>query len=286
MGIVRPETLVTAEAKALAARVDAVIVAPGFDAASEGESSDRTFKLLPGQDELINQIAAANKKTIVVMTSGGGVDMSSWVDHVPALLEAWYPGQEGGTAVAQLLFGESDPSGRLPISIERRWEDNATHDSYYPKAGSKKVEYTEGVFVGYRHYDKSTVKPLFPFGYGLSYTSFAYKNLTISPVSTDQEVSVAFDVTNTGTRAGADVAEVFVGDQHAPVPRPAKELKGFAKVNLNPGETRNISVKLDRRAFSFYDVKTHTWVVAPGDFDVFVARSAADIELTGKVTVR
>ena len=286
LGIVRPETLVTPEAKALAARVDAVIVAPGFDAASEGESSDRTFKLLPGQDELINQIAAANKKTIVVMTSGGGVDMSSWVDHVPALLEAWYPGQEGGTAVAQLLFGESDPSGRLPISIERRWEDNATHDSYYPKAGSKKVEYTEGVFVGYRHYDKSTVKPLFPFGYGLSYTSFAYKNLTISPVSTDQEVSVAFDVTNTGTRAGADVAEVFVGDQHAPVPRPAKELKGFAKVNLNPGETRNISVKLDRRAFSFYDVKTHTWVVAPGDFDVFVARSAADIELTGKVTVR
>ncbi len=286
LGIVRPETLVTAEAKALAARVDVVIVAPGFDAASEGESSDRTFKLLPGQDELINQIAAANKKTIVVMTSGGGVDMSGWVDHVPALLEAWYPGQEGGTAVAQLLFGESDPSGRLPISIERRWEDNATHDSYYPKAGSKKVEYTEGVFVGYRHYDKSTVKPLFPFGYGLSYTSFAYKNLTISPVSTDQEVSVAFDVTNTGTRAGADVAEVFVGDQHAPVPRPAKELKGFAKVNLNPGETRNISVKLDRRAFSFYDVKTHTWVVAPGDFDVFVARSAADIELTGKVTVR
>ena len=286
LGIVRPETLVTPEAKALAARVDAVIVAPGFDAASEGESSDRTFKLLPGQDELINQIAAANKKTIVVMTSGGGVDMSGWVDHVPALLEAWYPGQEGGTAVAQLLFGESDPSGRLPISIERRWEDNATHDSYYPKAGSKKVEYTEGVFVGYRHYDKSTVKPLFPFGYGLSYTSFAYKNLTISPVSTDQEVSVAFDVTNTGTRAGADVAEVFVGDQHAPVPRPAKELKGFAKVNLNPGETRNISVKLDRRAFSFYDVKTHTWVVAPGDFDVFVARSAADIELTGKVTVR
>lgn len=286
LGIVRPETLVTAEAKALAARVDAVIVAPGFDAATEGESADRTFQLLPGQDELINQIAAANKKTIVVMTSGGGVDMSRWVDHVPALLEAWYPGQEGGTAVAQLLFGEFDPSGRLPISIERRWEDNATHDSYYPKAGTKKVEYTEGVFVGYRHYDKSTVKPLFPFGYGLSYTSFAYKNLTISPASTNQEVSVAFDVTNTGTRAGADVAEVFVGDQHAPVPRPVKELKGFAKIMLNPGETKNVTVQLDRRAFSYYDVKHHTWTVAPGNFDVFVARSAADIELTGKATMR
>jgi beta-glucosidase len=285
LGIVRPETLVSAEAKALAARVDAVILAPGFDTASEGESADRTFRLPPGQDELINQIAAVNKKTVVVLTSGGGVDMSAWIDRVPALLEAWYPGQEGGAAVAQLLFGESNPSGRLPISIERRWEDNATHDSYYPKNGSKKVEYTEGVFVGYRHFDKSTVKPLFPFGYGLSYTSFAYKNLTISPPSSDQQVSIAFDVTNTGTRAGADVAEVYVGDRHAPVPRPVKELKGFKRVSLNPGETKNVVVKLDRRAFSYYDVKNHAWTVAPGDFDLFVARSAADIALTGKVAL-
>jgi len=285
LGIIRPEALVSAEAKALAARADAVVVAPGFDTASEGESGDRTFRLPPGQDELINQIAAVNKKTIVVMTSGGGVDMTAWIDHVPALLEAWYPGQEGGGAVAQLLFGEADPSGRLPISIERRWEDNATYSSYYPKAGSRKVEYTEGVFVGYRHFDKSTVKPLFPFGYGLSYTSFAYKNLTISAPTPDQQVSVAFDITNTGTRAGADVAEVYVGNRHAPVPRPVKELKGFKRVNLNPGETRNVTVTLDRRAFSYYDVKSHAWTVAPGDFDLFVARSAADIELTGKVSL-
>jgi len=286
LGIVRPETLVSAEAKALAARADAVVVAPGFDTASEGESGDRTFRLPPGQDELIRQIAAVNKRTVVVMTSGGGVDMSAWIDRVPALLQAWYPGQEGGAAVAQLLFGESDPSGRLPISIERRWEDNATYNSYYPKDGSKKVDYTEGVFVGYRHFDKSTVKPLFPFGYGLSYTSFAYKNLTISAPTPDQQVSVAFDVTNTGTRAGADVAEVYVGDRHAPVPRPIKELKGFKRVSLSPGETKNVTVKLDRRAFSYYDVKSHAWTVAPGDFDLFVARSAADVELTGKVTLR
>jgi beta-glucosidase len=286
LGIVRPETLFTAEAKSLAARVNTVIVTPGFDVASEGESGDRTFQLLPGQDELINQIAAVNKRTIVVLTSGGGVDMSAWVDRVPALLEAWYPGQEGGTAVSQLLFGDVNPSGRLPISMERRWEDNAAHDNYYPKDGSKKVEYTEGVFVGYRHFDRATVKPLFAFGYGLSYTLFAYKNLTISPPSADEQVSVAFDITNIGTRAGAEVAEVFVGDHHAPVPRPVKELKGFTKVNLNPGETRNVTVKLDRRAFSYYDVKNHKWTVAPGDFDLFVARSAVDIELTGKVTLR
>jgi beta-glucosidase len=284
-GIVRAETLVTAEAKALAARADAVIVAPGFDTESEGESGDRMFRLPPGQDELINQIAAVNKNTIVVVTSGGGVDMTAWVDRVPALLQAWYPGQEGGTALAQLLFGDFNPSGRLPISIERRWEDNATHDSYYPKNGGKKVEYSEGIFVGYRHFDKSAVKPLFAFGYGLSYTSFAYKNLTISLPSADQQVSVAFDVTNTGTRAGADVAEVFIGDRHAPVPRPVKELKGFTKVSLNPGETKTVTVKLDRRAFSYYDVKKHVWTVVPGDFDLFVARSAADIELTGKVSL-
>jgi len=284
LGIVRPETLVSAEAKALASRADAVIVAPGFDTESEGESGDRTFRLPPGQDELIKQIAALNKNTIVVMTSGGGVDMTAWVDRVPALLEAWFAGQAGGNALAQILFGDFNPSGRLPISMERRWEDNAVHDSYYPKAGSKKVEYGEGVFVGYRHFDKSATKPLFPFGYGLSYTSFAYKNLVISPASGEQ-VSVTFDVTNSGARAGADVAEVFVGDGHAPVPRPVKELKGFAKVNLSPGETKTVTVKLDRRAFSYYDVKKHAWTVSPGDFDVFVARSAADIELTGKVAV-
>jgi beta-glucosidase len=290
LGIVRPEMLVSAEAKTLAARADAVIVAAGFNSESEGESGDRMFRLPPAQDELINQIAAVNKNTIVVVTSGGGVDMAPWVDHIPALLEAWYPGQQGGDALAQILFGEFNPSGRLPISIERRWEDNASHDSYYPKAGSKKVEYSEGIFVGYRHFDKSSTKPLFPFGYGLSYTSFAYKNLMITPPSanqhsTDKQVTLTFDVTNTGARAGADIAEIFVGDHHAPVPRPVKELKGFAKVNLSPGETKTVTVKLDRRAFSYFDVDQHAWTLAPGDFDLFVARSATDIELTGKVAV-
>jgi beta-glucosidase len=286
LGIARPETLVTPEAKAVAASADTVVLAVGFDTSTEGESGDRTFRLPPGQDELINQIAAANKNTVVVMTSGGGVDMTRWIDHVPALFEAWYPGQEGGTALAQLLFGEFNPSGRLPISIERRWEDNAAHDSYYPRDGEKKVEYTEGIFVGYRHFDKSGVKPLFPFGYGLSYTTFAYKNLTVSPAAGSENATVAFDVTNTGTRAGADVAQVYVGDKHASVPRPVKELKGFARIEVNPGETRHVEVTLDRRAFSYYDVKNHKWTVAPGDFDIYVARSAAEIALTGKLALQ
>jgi beta-glucosidase len=291
LGIVRPETLVSSEAKALASRADAVVLAVGFDASSEGESGDRTFQLPPGQDELISQIAAINKNAVVVVTSGGGVDMSAWVDRVPGLFQVWYPGQEGGSALAQLLFGEFNPSGRLPISIERRWEDNAAHDSYYPKHGEKRVEYAEGVFVGYRHFDKSGIKPLFPFGFGLSYTRFAYKDLEISPASdaaraSDQLVTVDFDVTNTGSRAGSDIAQVYVGDRHATVPRPVKELKGFAKVELGPGESKHVQVTLDRRAFSYYDVKNHQWTVAPGDFDVYVAHSSAEIELTGKATVQ
>jgi beta-glucosidase len=295
LGIVRPETLISPEAKVLASHADAVVLAVGFDPSSEGEAGDRTFQLPPGQDELIREIAAVNKKTVVVLTSGGGVDMTTWLDRVPALLQAWYPGQEGGTALAQILFGEFDPSGRLPISIERRWEDNAVHDSYYPKPGEEKVEYREGIFVGYRHFDKSGIQPLFPFGYGLSYTSFAYKNLTIAPASgsapdaarsKDQFVTVGFDVTNTGTRAGSDVSQVYVGDRHASVPRPVKELKGFAKVELAPGQSKHVEVTLDRRAFSYYDVNDHKWTVAPGDFDIYVAHSAADIELTGKTLVQ
>jgi len=288
LGIVRPETLVSPSAKSLASRADAVVLAVGFDASIEGESSDREFRLPPAQDELVSEVAALNKRTIVVLTSGGSVDLSGWLDRVPALLEAWYSGQEGGTALAQLLFGEFNPSGRLPISFERRWEDNAVHDTYYPKNGEKRVAYSEGIFTGYRHFDKSGIKPLFPFGYGLSYTTFAYENLTVSPAqaSGDQPVTVAFDVTNTGKRAGAEVAEVYVGDRHARVPRPMKELKGFAKINLNPGETRHVQISLNRRAFSYYDVNSHQWTAAPGDFDLYVGRSSADIELTGKVRVQ
>lgn len=287
LGIVRPETLVSAEAKSLASRSDAVIVAVGFDSSIEGESGDRTFKLPPGQDELIDQITAANKNTIVVLTSGGGVDMSAWVDHIPALFQSWYSGQEGGTALAQLIFGDYSPSGRLPVSFERRWEDNAVHDSYYPHDGEDKVAYTEGVFLGYRHFDKAGIKPLFPFGSGLSYTTFGYKNLSVSPSNSgDSVATVSFDVTNTGNRAGAEVAQVYVGDLHASVPRPLKELKGFARVQLAPSEIKHVSLQLDRRAFSYYDVKSHRWKADPGDFDVLVGRSAGQIELTGKFTLR
>jgi beta-glucosidase len=286
VGIVRPEKVVSAAAKALASKADAVVLAAGFDPESESEGADRTFQLPPAQDELIEQISAVNKNTIVVMTSGGAVDMNAWLDHVPALFESWYAGQAQGTALAQLLFGEYSPSGKLPVTFERRWEDNPAHDNYYPKAGDRRIEYKEGLFIGYRHFDQAPVKPQFPFGYGLSYTTFAYKNLSVTPaaVSGDQRVSVSFDVTNTGHRAAAEVAEVYVGEPHSIVPRPVKELKAFAKVQLNAGESRRVSLRLDRRAFAYYDVQKHDWTVDAADFNVYVASSSARIELTDKIT--
>jgi beta-glucosidase len=285
LGIIRPEAVVNAAAKALASKADAVVLAVGFDSESESEGADRTFQLPPAQDELINQVVGANKNTIVVVTSGGAVDMNRWLGHVPALFESWYAGQEQGTALAQLLFGEYSPSGKLPVTFERSWEENPAHDNYYPKSGEKRIEYKEGVFLGYRYFDKAPVKPQFPFGYGLSYTTFAYKNLSITPASAagEQVIDVSFEVTNTGHRAGAEVAEVYVGEPNASVPRPVKELKGFIKVQLNAGETQRVSVTLDRRAFAYYNIKNHDWTVDAGDFNVYVGSSSAQIDLTGKI---
>ena len=288
MGVVRTGQLVSTNAKKLAASSDVLVVAAGFDSESEAESADRTFRLPLGQDELIQEMAAANKNTIVVMTLGGGVDMNAWLDRVPALIQAWYPGQEGGRALAEILFGDVNPSGRLPVTFERRWEDNPVHDSYYPEAGTKRVVYKEGLFVGYRGYEHNRTKPLFPFGFGLSYTSFTYSNLSIKPMSNSESgprYEVTFDVKNTGTREGADVAQIYVGDAHAKVSRPTKELKGFSKVILRPGETRKVLVVLDRRALSYYDVDAKQWRAEPGDYTVLVGRSSEQIELRGKLTL-
>jgi len=272
----------------MAASVDVVVVAVGFDPETEAESFDRTFRLPLGQDALIQAMAAANRNTIVVATSGGGFDMRSWLDRVPALIEAWYPGQEGGTALAEILFGDVNPSGRLPATFESRWEDNPVHDSYYPAEGTKRVVYKEGVFVGYRGYEKTATKPLFPFGFGLSYTTFKYDNLSIKPLASDSvgpRYEISFDVTNTGKREGADVAQVYVGETKPKLPRPAKELKGFAKVRLRPGETKRMTVILNTRSFSYYDVANKQWRAEAGAFDVLVGRSTQQIELRGTLNL-
>ena len=283
-GIAATSIVFGEEMRNLAAKADAVILCMGFGPSSEGEATDRTFHLPGGQATFIQQVASVNKNVIVVLNAGGSVEMSPWFDQVRAILHAWYPGQEGGTALAQLLFGDFTPSGKLPITWERHAEDNPTFHSYYPQKSDMHVEYTEGIFVGYWGYEKTGTKPLFPFGYGLSYTTFAYSDLKIAPAAkkSGSLLAVSFKVKNTGAREGAEVAQVYVGDSHAPVPRPLKELKGFAKVSLRPGESKEITVMLDRRALSYYDVAQHGWSAAPGDFGILVGSSSADIRLQGE----
>jgi beta-glucosidase len=283
-GVTRAEAFIGRQTKALAEKADAVIICVGFDPKTEGEGFDRPFQLPGGQDELIRQISAVNKNVIVVVTAGGNIDMTHWIDNVPALLHAWYPGQEGGTALAQILLGDYSPSGKLPVSLERQWEDNPTFHNYYPDNGSSHVKYAEGIFVGYRGSEHSGVKPLFPFGFGLSYSTFEYSRLSVTPQTgnLNEPVSVSFDVKNTGRREGAEVAELYVGDSHASVARPVKELKAFAKVNLKPGESRRVTLALPRRAFSFYDVTKKDWSAEPGDFAILVGGSSDNIPLRGK----
>jgi beta-glucosidase len=286
LGIVKKTNWAETNAVELARKADVVIVPVGFNAGTETENFDRTFSLPPGQNELIQQLAAVNKNVIVVINSGGAVDMSLWIDKVSGVIQAWYAGQEGGTALAEILDGATNPSGRLPATFERRAEDNPTFSNYYPAENSNKINYKESVFVGYRGYEKNNVAPLFPFGYGLSYTTFDYKNLNVKSLN-DGRFEVSFDVKNTGKRDGADVAQIYVGSKKdSKVSRPVKELKGFEKVFLKAGESKKVSVVLDKRAFSYYDVSAKNWRAEAGDYEILIGRSSAEIVLRGKAILK
>ncbi len=284
LGIVSESGVIDPQVKQFAAQADVAIVVVGFNPETELEGSDRDFALPIAQDELIRTVAAANKKTIVVLNAGGSVDVTPWLDRVPAVVAAWYPGQEGGTAFADVLFGNVTPSGRLPISWERKLEDNPSSATYYyTQAGTKKIEYKEGIFTGYRGYEQKGIKPLFPFGFGLSYTTFRYGKIAVKPLregsGTVPSYEISFDVTNTGRRAGSDTAQVYVADNHAKVARPKKELKGFARVTLNPGQTKRVKILLNGRAFTYYDVTAKNWHADTGNFEILIGRSSEQIEL-------
>ncbi|MDB5561354.1 MAG: Beta-glucosidase [Hyphomicrobiales bacterium] len=252
------------------------------------EGSDMRDIMLPGrQNELVSAVAAANRNTIVVLQTGGPVEMP-WLDEVAAVIEAWYPGQEAGNAIADVLFGTVEPGGRLPQSFPVRWEDNPTRSQdaeVYPGLNGK-VRYEEGVFVGYRHYEKIGIAPLFPFGFGLSYTRFALSDFAVdsSGFEADGWAVVSVTVTNTGERAGSEVVQLYVGDDQASVTRPAKELKAFAKVALEPGESQRVELELDARAFAFYSVKAAHWLVEAGAFSLHVGISATAIQFTEKLS--
>ncbi len=273
------------EAICLAAKSDVAIVCIGFDRNCESESSDRTFTLPRGQEEFIKAVAKVNPNTIVVLNAGGNVSTINWLDKVKGLIHTWYSGQEGGTALAEILFGIQNPSGKIPASFEKKWEDNPTFNNYYDTNKNKHVEYKEGLMVGYRYYDTKNIEPLFPFGFGLSYTTFEYQNLKITPetisLKGDDKVMVTFDVKNTGSREGAEISQVYLHEVKCKVERPYKELKGFDKVFLKAGETKTISIQLDRRALSYYNVNKKNWIADPGNFEVLVGSSSKDIRLKG-----
>lgn len=287
MGIVHDAAIVEAAATEIAKKADVVVATVGFDNQVESESGDRTFTLPVGQDRLIADLLAVNPKTVVVITSGGGVDMSAWIDRAPAAVMTWYAGQESGTALGQLLTGQANFTGHLPITIEKAIADNPSVAHYYPEPGTRRSEYREGLFVGYRGFEKRGTTPLFAFGHGLSYTSFAYGPVSVTAPTTAAGRAVAtFTVTNTGTRAGAAVPQVYVGARASRVERAPKELRGFAKVALAPGASQQVRIELDPRAFSYWDVKTHAWVREAGTYDVLVGASSADIAQRASVDVR
>ncbi|MGD0780576.1 MAG: glycoside hydrolase family 3 C-terminal domain-containing protein [Dehalococcoidales bacterium] len=266
-----------------AANADAAIVFAGLNEKHESEGFDRKdMDLPPGQNELISRVAKANPNTVVVLNNGSPLAMP-WLENVPAVVEAFFPGQECGNAIASVLFGLVNPSGKLPDTFPHRLEDNPAFANY-PGANDN-VLYGEGIYVGYRHYDANKVEPLFPFGYGLSYTSFEYSNLKVSPAKAKDKIKVSVDITNTGKVAGKEVVQVYVADVACSVPRPPKELKAFKKVALSPGEKKIVNFTLTKEAFSFYDVKLKDWVAEPGDFEILVGNSSRDIRVKGKFTL-
>lgn len=276
------------EAVKAAASADVAIVCVGFNESSEREGNDRSFELLDYQDSLINVITKINPKTIVVLNAGGNVAMTNWLPKTAGLLHAWYPGQEGGDAIGEILFGITNPSGKLPVSFEKKWEDNPVFNNYYDPTNSKRVKYNEGIFVGYRYYDTKNVKPMFPFGFGLSYTSFKYSNLkvTVNSKSKSPQATVSFNLSNTGNYDGAEVAQLYVRDVVSPVPRPLKELKDFSKVFLKKGETKTITMKLDESAFAYYKTELKKFGYDPGAFEILIGSSSANIHLKKAITLK
>ncbi len=266
-----------AKAVALAENADVALVFAGLSADWDAEGIDRPHLDLPqGQNELIAAIAAVNPRTIVVLQSGCPVTMP-WLDKVSAVMQAWYPGQEAGNAIADVLLGKADPGGRLPQTFPHRLEDDPTHINYPGELGH--VRYGEGIFIGYRYYEKKKIAPLFPFGFGLSYASFAAAALKLSAqtLAPGDVLTASLEITNSGSRAGATVVQFYIADEKASVARPEKELKGFVKLHLYPGETKTASVRFDMRALAYYDGRAKAWIAEAGRFTLMAGFSSAEI---------
>ena len=272
-----------AEAVAAARQADVAIVVAGLwhIRGQDDEGLDRTSLSLPyGQDELISQIVQANPRTIVVLVSGPAIELGSWLAQVPAVLQAHYSGMEGGHALANILFGEVNPSGKLTVTYPKQLSDSPAHAlGTYPGTNGT-LFYKEGLLVGYRWFDAKKIEPAFPFGFGLSYTTFKYSHLKLIPATGTNGIATAqFEIENTGKVAGAEVAQLYVHENNPSLPRPENELKGFKKVFLKPGEKQTISIPLDQRAFAFFDPAKAGWVAEAGDYQIQIGSSSRDLRL-------
>jgi beta-glucosidase len=232
-----------------------------------------------GQNELIKAVLAANPNTVVVLMGGGPIDMSAWVNQAKGIIQAWYPGMEGGNALAKIVFGQVNPSGKLPVSFPKKLADApATKLGEFP-GDSVIVNYFDDIYVGYRYFDTYKVEPQFAFGHGLSYTTFKYSDLHIK--TGNQTTTVTFSIKNTGTMAGAEVAQLYVKQEKLNLPRPEKELKGFKKVFLKAGEEQKVTLTLNKEAFQYFNDVKNQWEINPGVFDFIIGSSSRDIRLKG-----
>jgi beta-glucosidase len=270
-----------------ASKSDVAILCVGFDNVSEGEGFDRPFAMNEQLETLVIEVAKVQPNTIIVLTAGGNVDMRRWLSMIPGLLFVGYPGQEGGTAIAELLTGKVNPSGKLPATFEKRLEDRSSYHSYHDEDHDLHVALTDGIFAGYRYADRANIEPQFCFGFGLSYTQFSYERLTLSAqrIRPTDHLMVNVDVINTGEREGAEVVQLYVRDVEASVERPDQELKAFAKVFLLPKERKTVTLELKPQSFAFYDVATHDFRIEAGLFELRVGSASRDIRLCANVEV-
>ena len=254
----------------------------------DSEGNDKTDMKLPyNQDEIINSLLEVNPNTIVVITAGSPVDMSSWVDKSKALVNVSYNGMEGGRALAEVLFGDVNPSGKLTVTIPKKLEDSPAHSiGEFP--GKAQVRYDEGIFVGYRYFSTYDVEPQFVFGHGLSYAEFRYNDIKVNLTEENEKINatVKFKVTNIGEKEGAEVAQVYVNDVESSVKRPVIELKGFEKVRLMPGESKEVTINLDKKSFAFYSDEENSWIVEDGKFNILIGSSSTDIRLEESINIK
>jgi len=282
------------EAVQTASKADVVVFVGGWthgynysvwsDNAYDAEDTDKPDMQMPfGQNELIKALLKANPKTVVVLMGGGAIDMTQWIDNTPAIIQSWYAGMEGGNSLAKIIFGDVNPSGKLPMTFPKKLEDHGSHAlGEYPGDTNRLiVNYLDDIYVGYRYYDTYKVDPQFAFGHGLSYTSFQYSDLKIKPAG--RNVAVSFTVRNSGKVAGAEVAQLYVGQPNALLPRPEKELKGFNKIYLKPGEQKTITLTLNEDAFRYFNDVSNQWVMDGGNYTIHIGGSSRDIKLNGNV---